>query len=911
MKMIITELWNGKVKGMICRTMVLIFLLSASHSYAQTEDPQPEKDDSTKQEVVDSLKKELKKKKDTAEEENSEEANETDSKKTVKKSPDKNKDEVQTNETIPADTSKPKYPPAVVFGQEFFRNGNLKFFQKSNDTKAPDNYLIGTGDELTIQVYGYSDFKGTFRVDEDGAIYQRDFGKIYVKDLTFIDAKRLIKQRLGLVFNTENSGVEITLSYSRTIMVHIVGEVFTPGSYVIPAINSAINALVAIGGPSDVGSVRNIFLKRGGKIIDTIDVYQFLLDPQKSREIFLQNNDYIIVSPATRVIRIEGAVRKPNAYELKSNEGLMSLIKWAGGLSPTAYTKSILIKRLQENEQGIAIDLNLDSLIKANKDFKLKDGDNINIRSNNSSILDYVSIGGAVNVPGDYQFTKGDKVADLIKRANGLSPFAYPEKAYLIRTNANLTFTYVAINISSALKNPSGADNILLEKKDNIYIFSQQEFLDPFNVTINTGVRKPGSFPISANLRLRDLILMSGGLKEDTYPGKAYIFRTNEDLSQTTIGVALNKAMNDENSSDNILLQKKDIVTLFSYNDFLETYTINITGAVKKPGQFPYSKDLKLSDLIFQAGGLKAEAQNGRLDVARIMTLSTTTGVLTPIKIQIDTFTITGDLLLNTDAEKFTLMPMDEIYVRPSRDFQPSRHVTIMGEVKFPGVYAIGKQTEKVTSLVSRAGGFTELAFETGSNLTRTAEGWGDIYFNMKKALKRPNSHFNYHLMDGDIIVVPPVIDFIKISGAFIKEKKPNMINKDTSVSYKYATDNLISVPYAFGKKAKYYVKNYTGGYSKVAKKKNTIVVRPDGRIKKTRSFVGIKFYPRVPLGAEVVVKPNERKVRQKQERERRFKIDTGGKSINASTFDEWYMKTMDKITGILSIVLLARTAVK
>jgi len=344
MKIITTELWIGNLKRMFCRILFVAFLLAASHSFSQTEEPKSEADDSTQQEVVDSLKKELKKKKDAAEEENSNETEESDSKKTKKKSTENENEKVEVSETAPADTSKPKYPPAVLFGQEFFRNGNLKFFQKSNDTKAPDNYLIGTGDELTIQVYGYSDFKGTFRVDEDGAIYQRDFGKIYVKDLTFIDAKRLIKQRLGLVFNTENSGVEITLSYSRTIMVHIVGEVFTPGSYVIPAINSAINALVAIGGPSDVGSVRNIYLKRGGKIIDTIDVYQFLLDPQKSREIFLQNNDYIIVSPATRVIRIEGAVRKPNAYELKNNEGLMSLIKWAGGLSPTAYTKSILIK---------------------------------------------------------------------------------------------------------------------------------------------------------------------------------------------------------------------------------------------------------------------------------------------------------------------------------------------------------------------------------------------------------------------------------------------------------------------------------------------------------------------------------------------------------------------------------------
>ena len=902
----------------------------------------------------------------------------------------------------------PKYPPGVIYGQDFFRNGNFKFYQKAEDARVPENYTIGPGDEIGIQVYGFSDFKGTFKVGSDGAIYAKDLGKIFLKGLTFEQAKRVIRQQLGATYNTENSGVEVTLNYSRTILVHISGEVFKPGSYVIPAINSAFNALVAVGGPTDIGSVRNIYIKRDGKIVDTVDAYDILFNPAKSREIFLQSNDYIIVPVANKTVRIEGTIRKPNLYELKAYENLNDLIFYGGGLMNNTYTKSILVKRVA-GDKIIDISVNYDSLHTRGKDFPLQAGDVVTIRQYTTTQYNLITINGAVVVPGEYEWKANLHASDLIKTAGGLLQNAYLPKAYVLRSNPNLTVTYIPFNVQNALADERSIDNLLLEKKDIIYISNLTDFYDPYNVTIAGEVRKPGTFSMGNKLRLSDIVFMAGGLKAEAYMDKAVIIRTNDDLTKTTLSVNLRNALADTAGADNIYLYKKDVITIFNFASFLETYNFTIQGPVRKPGVFEYASNTRISDLILLAGGLKtdeyvkelvqvtrvnpedfsltyerfnlenilrnptsedniilqrgdlvrilnkrdfiqdykvaiygsvknpgsfpfgykltlrdvllmaggftAEAENGRIEISRIMNISPVSGLPEPVKHIVDTFHIERDLRINATSGVFELMPFDEIFIRSKREFARQRHVVLAGEVAYPGIYAIGEKNTKITEVLKRAGGTTYYALEKGATLHRTKDNPGEVYFNLKRAVKRPWTHFNYYLEDGDSIYIPRTTDLIFLTGYMKFENKVRFQN-DTIANVSDKSGS-VNVPYIYGRRAGYYIHQFTGGFSKVAMKRKTVVVTADGKVRHTINLLLFKIYPRVSLGSKIVVKPNPRKVERqelhklKHEKKKRS-FDPLTKTSKAITdANEFYKKTMDRITQVLSIVLLAKTAFK
>ena len=210
-----------------------------------------------------------------------------------------------------------KYPVGKIFGQDFFRNRNLFFFNKAHDAKAPDNYLLGEGDELTISIWGMADYSESLVVNEKGFISTSRAGRVYVGGKNFKTVKSLIKNKMGNYYDLSRSQLDVTLNYSRVITVNIIGEVFNPGSYTIPATNTAFNALLAAGGPSQIGSVRNIYLRRGGKTVDSLDVYAFLFDSNSSQDLFLQDNDYLYVAPAEKIVEVKGAVNRPYTYEAK------------------------------------------------------------------------------------------------------------------------------------------------------------------------------------------------------------------------------------------------------------------------------------------------------------------------------------------------------------------------------------------------------------------------------------------------------------------------------------------------------------------------------------------------------------------------------------------------------------------
>lgn len=252
--------------------------------------------------------------------------------------------------------------PVTVYGQELFRRGDLKIYERSLDAKAPANYELGVGDELGISIFGVSYYNTVAKVDNRGRIELGQLGSIYVKGIAFDKAKVLIKTALSNNFNMSANQLEISLAYSRSITVNIVGEVFQPGSYKIPALNTAFNALIAAGGPTDIGTLRNVQLRRNGKVIKTFDVYAYLQNPGSEDDFFLQDNDYLVVGTTGKRVSIAGSVKRPLTYELLPQEQLTTLLRFAGGAQANALLANMRVQRYV-GKNRLLIPVNFDRLV--------------------------------------------------------------------------------------------------------------------------------------------------------------------------------------------------------------------------------------------------------------------------------------------------------------------------------------------------------------------------------------------------------------------------------------------------------------------------------------------------------------------------------------------------------------------
>jgi protein involved in polysaccharide export with SLBB domain len=435
----------------------------------------------------------------------------------------------QTVQTNPSDTSKPyidttKLPPSQLYGYSFFRNKNLNMFNRALDGQASGSYIIGVGDQIGINVWGYSSYSGSYTVDQTGSIFPEGVGKIYVKGMSLDKAKALIKSRFATYLDMPNSQIEVTIIYSRVITVNIVGEVFNPGSYSIPALNTAFNALLAADGPTDMGSLRKIYIKRQGQTVKTLDIYAYLLNPNIQDDYFLQNNDYIFVPPIGKVVSITGEVKRPFKYELIEGEDINSLINYAGGLTAKAYTKSLQVKRYANGKLQL-YDVNIDSLMKAKGKFELMNGDEVFVSTVPSQLFQFVKVSGAVMQPGEFNYTQGLHISDVLAKAHGLREDALTDRAYIIRKNADLTSSYIPFNPSNVVKNPSSVDNLALNNLDEIYFYDKTSFVDSLTVSIGGAIRLPGKYTYAKGMTLNDLLYTAGGIKPDAANTKVEVSR--------------------------------------------------------------------------------------------------------------------------------------------------------------------------------------------------------------------------------------------------------------------------------------------------------------------------------------------------------------------------------------------------
>ena len=719
----------------------------------------------------------------------------------------------------------------------------------------------------------------SFEINEEGFIKPEGMPRINLKGFRLGKAKELLRSRFSNYYRFGKDQFGVTVTYPRTITVNIVGEVMNQGSFTMPAVNTAFNALAAADGPSEIGSVRNIKIIRRGGEVKGMDIYDFLLDPVTAEDYYLEDGDYIHVGIAERMIKISGSIRRPYIYELKYTENLKDLVKYAGGLPPNAYQSNIQVKRFTNDIVKI-IDVNYRDLVKSNRDFKLVGGDEVVIGNIPTPYQNYVEILGSVNLPGKYELESGMKIKELVEKGV-LSDLAKTDIAYLYRTNSNGTLSYSRLNLDNAIEN--GTDNIFLLPKDKLVIFSQEKFLDKYEVAISGAVREPDSFEYdpTEKLTVEDLVILSGGLREDA-TDFAYIFRTspNNTKDKEYIRINLKDALENPTASNNIVLQPNDKIQILSKLTYIDESYVKVLGDVRNPGEYQYHPSLNLKDALTLSGGLKLTAATNKIDIFRMVMNQNE-----PTKSIVATVEVDDNLNMASQND-FQLEPFDQIVVRTVPEFELQQIVRIEGEVKYPGAYALLDDNEKITNMLQRSGGLTDEAFPEGATLYREKEGIGFVVLRLDEAIKNKRDRHNFILKEGDIITIPKNKDLVSITGA------TNLIDIYPD---NIARAGKVNVAFKLGKRAKWYVDEYAAGIGSKGRKKLITVEHPNGEVKRTKNFVLFKIYPKVRKGSVVKVGAKPPKPLTPEGENGRKKIDWG----------EVLSDSIAQATAILSLILL------
>lgn len=770
-----------------------------------------------------------------------------------------------------------------IYGFTYFRQKDVKIFNNAVDIKPPSNYILGVGDQIVVSIWGYADYNRLFYIDKDGYIQQENIGRIYLKGLTLEQAKGLLRTRFANAYMIDKSDFDVSINYSRVITINVVGDVENPGSYTFPAINTAYNILAYVGGPSKSGSIRDVQIKRDGKIIRTFDLYKFLFTPEKQDDIFLDNNDYIYVPAQKNIVRIEGAVNREGKYEMKPGETFEDLLRFCGNYKPDAFTKIIQIRRYDENKQ-ILIDYNLDSIKAVGGKIVLRNGDVVGIRSIPEKVKNYIDINGSVLLPGRYEWREGDRVWDVITRAQGLKEDAYLDEAYVVRTNFDdfRKHTY-KISLQNIIDDKNSEDNMLLTFRDVIEVYAKTDYFDKFDIEVKGEVRKPRKFESEKGMSLRDAIIMCNGLKEEALLDKIIIYRVNDDLTEKLISFRIDTT-NNYAALDTFKLKKRDKIYVLKDLRRIDRYYVEVNGMVRKSDTFPYMENMTLADALILAQGFKMEAASNRIEIARIANYDKAISQSVPTQVTILNYSISKNIGKDPVANSIKLQPYDQIYVRPTPEFEYQMKVTVKGEVLYPGDYVLTTKDEKLSSVIERAGGLTRFAYADGTKLTRKDDGIGNILTDLNIALKNKKSKYNYVLKEGDVIVIPAIKDLVALRGEFnypSKEKPENLY-----------------VPFNEGRDAKFYIYKYGAGFSDSAFKRKTYVVRPNGQILRTHRTMFGKKFPMVEKGSVIVIPQKPPKIKKQR-------INNSGSGL---MLQKTITGTIGAITSILTLYLLFET---
>lgn len=670
-------------------------------------------------------------------------------------------EEAPKQESAPAEAPVKVNPLSeMVYGRNIFTNDKLSFEPDFN-MATPQNYRLGPGDEIIIDIWGASEDIIRKEISPDGSINVPGLGVISLNGMNIADAKEYLKSELSKIYADEGNQIQVTLGKTRSIKINVMGEVMVPGTYTLSAFASVFHALYSAGGVTDLGSLRNIKVARNGKTVAEVDVYEYIMQGKTSDDINLQEGDVVIVPTYDAIVKVEGKVKRPMKYEMKENETVSTLLKYAGFFAPNAYKNSVRVVRQEGREYSIAT-VERDNF----GAFKLMDGDVVSADSIINRFSNKLEIKGAVYRPGIYEYCESiNTVKKLLQQADGLLGDAFTNRAVLYRQRENLTSEVLPVDVKGIL----------------------------------------------------------------------------------------------DGTAEDVELRKNDILFVPSIYDIKNIGNVYISGEVVKPGTYPYADNMTLEDIVITAGGLKDAASLVRVDISRRMKDNKGTHAIDTVG-QNFSFGLKDGFIVDGEPG-FVLEPFDQVFVRRSPGYSEQKNVTVNGEVLYSGEYSLNYKNERLSSLISRAGGLTVFGYARGAKLTRVAndheikrmqnviemmrrelgeslanslmlelDSVFTVGIDLEEAMNNPGGSADIVLREGDVISVPEMTSTVKINGAVMM---PN------------------TVTYQKGKKVSYYL-DQAGGYSQNAKKTKKFIIYMNGEVTKVKSRS-----KKVEPGCEIVV-PNK-----------------------------------------------------
>ncbi|MDB4891908.1 MAG: polysaccharide export protein [Gemmatimonadetes bacterium] len=651
----------------------------------------------------------------------------------------------------------------AIFGLDVFR-GSTSQFEPTLAGPVDANYRLGPGDKLVLILTGDVEMSYSLDVTREGFIVIPQVGQIYVANLTLGQLDQLLGSRLSRVYsgvrgnNQGTTRFSVSVARLRANQVYVVGDVQRPGSYTISSAGTALTALYAAGGPTINGSLRRVDIRRDGRTVDSLDVYDYLIRGDASHDVRLQTGDVIFVTVHGPRVRVVGEISRPATYELKPRETLADLVRNAGGFSATASRQRVLIDRIVAPDQRrgpgrdrITIEVSADVLLAGTgAAVPLQNGDVVRVFPISERVRNRIVVGGNVNQPGAQGLTPGMRLSDALRKV---------------------------------------------------------------------------------------------GLKSDTYLGEVLVTRLRSDSTRVQLRAVL--ADTTGRVIDDLPLQEDDEITVYSLTTFRPSRYVAIGGAVNSGGRFPYREGMTLRDLVLLANGVQESAWLKEAEIARLPVNRDSGRTALTVRVPLDSTYLfergpngeyigpPGPPTSAAGAPEVLLKPYDNVLILRQPNWELQRTVTIQGEVRFPGAYALKNKTERLSDLVARAGGLTDEAYADGIVFARGQFGLGRVGIELSTALKRYESSDNLILRDGDNITIPPFNSIVTIRGA---------VNQPTNVAY------------VRGKGIDYYI-GAAGGPTRTGDDDRAYVVQPSGKLESVKHrFVLPSSMPQPRPGSVVTV---------------------------------------------------------
>ena len=608
-----------------------------------------------------------------------------------------------------------------VWGRDIFNN-KLLSFEPNMNIATPQNYVLGPGDQVVVDIYGASQKTESLTVSPDGAVTVPGFGPIQVSGLTVAAAQSKIRKTLGSRYSS--SQIKVTVGQTRTLRVNVMGEVNVPGTYTLSAFATVFHALYMAGGISDLGTLRNIKVYRQGRLITVVDVYEYILNGRLAGNVRLAEDDVIQVGTYDCLVGVTGNVKRPMFYEMRPTESVSTLLKYAGGYTGDAYTKSVRLTRKTGSRYSV---FNIGEFDMA--DFKVADGDAVQVDGLINRYENMVEINGAVFRPGKFQLGKDiTTVKSLVEAAEGVTEDAFTTRAVMHRMKADRTLEALSIDLQGILDGTVA--DIPLRNEDVLFIPTQSERVSERTLTVTGEVIAPGTYEFADNTTIEDLIVMAGGLTDQASLAKVDVSRRILDPKSTSKSREIAKTFTFElkdglviSGERGFVLEPYDVVHVRRSPAFSTPRNISVTGEVNYEGNFTLeNKNMRLTDALQMAGGITDVAYLRGARLVRTMNEEERVRYQASLNAIRNVLSERGDSIAWNNLQNSTTynigIELDKAVAEPGGDydlilregdqiFVPEYNgtVKISGDVMFPNTVSyIAKRGYK--KYVEQAGGF-------------------------------------------------------------------------------------------------------------------------------------------------------------------------------------------------------------